>query len=216
MSMLTSTQLRVAALGLALAGAVLAGLALAAPKPAAPAAAPGIVAPLPPLAAAPVPPGSSTLVPMPPAWWLPAAITVHGPHALGPVTQRPLFLRGTPDLPPVAERRSPPWTPPVQLAAGPLARADAPDPAAVPMPALRHRPNIDRPDAAYDPTEDQSRQRALAAVTSLRKAAVPFLRLTIPDPYETRAALEFRKVLPDADPPAACLAMPQRPALPAK
>ena len=109
-----------------------------------------------------------------------------------------------------------PRGPPAQLRAGPLVRPDAPDAADVAIPAARHRPDIDRPSATDDPTEDQSRQCALRAAPPFRMAPAPFLRLVIPDPFETRAALEFHNPPPDADPPVSCPAVPPKPAPPAK
>ena len=109
-----------------------------------------------------------------------------------------LIIQVKADLPPVASAAE---TPAPQMPAGPLAAAPAPDPSVLPPLPARNFTGPDRPILADDPTAQQSHRSATAASPLFRSQAAPFLRLVIPDPFETSGAIELRRVPPDSDPP---------------
>jgi hypothetical protein len=85
---------------------------------------------------------------------------------------------------------------PPPLPADPGARVVAPDPAEPPpLPVLAHyapeRQSLD------DPTGDFSLRAALAAPPPERTGPAPFLRLTLPDPFEHAEVVRLRTPLPE-------------------
>ena len=172
------------------------------PKPAdAAGAALPAYAPLPPFDRMPRPSRRSTLTPVPIRPWVPPARVLEKPRPTGSdgryaIVQRPEF-----DLPAIAfETPSPPPAP--ALIPGVLAHALLPDPTRLPPGPDRPRPDPARADVEADPTLDESRRGLLAVAPQLRQAAVPFLRLVIPDPFHLAVSLRMRQHPPDGDPPA--------------
>jgi len=101
-------------------------------------------------------------------------------------------------------------TPPSRpvLAAPPRAFATGPEPGQPPI--LEIAP-VPRPrDSDVDPTSEWSRRAALSEATVLRTQPAPFLRWTIPDPFELTRLTPLRDALPETDPP---LSSPLRPPL---
>ena len=155
---------------------------------------------------APPPPNPATVFPVPIRPFLPPAITSDQPRLLSGdqrvATSAPIAAS---EIPPLAV--TPPE--PVRLPAAPLARAAAPDPAQFtvwittsPAPEARGLPpKWDRPQLTTDPTEEKSRTIAFAPPGGLRESAVPFLRITITDPFEQITIAELRNPPPDVDPP---------------
>jgi hypothetical protein len=154
----------------------------------------------------------AALVPAPVPSLLPPVEMPQGPRL-------PPSRLGVPDRP-VAGPPPPAWQadppPPPRLPALPPARVGSPDPACPPLlwGGARYRPG--RPSPTSDPVLDLSRQAALAARPPLRESPAPFLRLTIPDPFESVAAVRLREPPPDDDPPASAVELPPGPVLPAK
>ena len=188
------------------------------PVPCSPFPVPGFwaTAALPPFAAAPAPSRSSTLVPAPLGWWLPPAEVRSQPRGLLAGEQSAPRVRPAADVPPLAADSARSTPQPARLPAGPLASGPSPDPAAVPVMPTRGVPGPDRPGASSDPTEESSRQSVLAAPQAFRRKLAPFLRLVIPNPFETTDAIELRQAPPDNAPPISATALPSKPTLPAK
>ena len=92
---------------------------------------------------------------------------------------------------PLADYRGEPAPPQaLELPAGALVRLPSPDvnlPPPLPMLAL---PVADRV-SVDDPTSEASRQAALAAAAPVRTTPTPFVRLTIPDPFEHARAVRL-------------------------
>lgn len=157
---------------------------------------------------APPPWNPNTIFPVPVRSWLPPAEilekagTLPGaqPFAMSPPYSLPESPLPAPDatLPE-----------PLILPVPALAFAISPDPARVtvwiatsPAPETRGRPPAwDRPQLATDPTSDMTRAIPAAAPTGLRETPPPFLRLTIPDPFEQIAIAELRTPPPEIDSP---------------
>jgi hypothetical protein len=173
----------------------------------------GGTAPLPPFAAAPTPAPSSTLVPAAKGAWLPAAEVRGQPGKVLSAGTPALRVPLAADLPPVASAAG---TPAPQMPAGLLATAPSPAPSALPPLPARILTSPDRPVPPEDPTARQSHSGATAASPLFRSQAAPFLRLVIPDPFETGNAIELRRVPPDSDPPFSCSSAPPRILLPAE
>jgi hypothetical protein len=102
-------------------------------------------------------------------------------------------------------------TPPSRpvLAAPPRAFATAPEAA---QPPILEIVPVPRPrDGDVDPTTERSRRSALSEVSVLRTQPAPFLRWTIPDPFELTRLTPLRDAPVETDPP---LSSPLRPPLP--
>ena len=94
--------------------------------------------------------------------------------------------------------------------AAPKVRVEGPDPLKVPPLVTSSRPPETLSPAA-DPTEEASRQIALAALTVLRTQPAPFLRLTIPDPFEHLKAVRLRSTPTEPIEPASPVGRPPLP-----
>jgi|SRR5262245_9297946 len=118
--------------------------------------------------------------------------------------------RGVPQAPPLAEQRQDPARPGlVALPAGTRIRLESMDVnKPIPLPILGQA----QPDRAplTDPTFEASLAAALAGQVPARRAPAPFLRLTLPDPFEHTHAVRLRTALPEA--PSPPNAQPRRPA----
>jgi hypothetical protein len=131
---------------------------------------------------------------------LPRATLAHAPAVSRP---RPLLDEPIPD---VLLMRALPATPNVPVGRG--IRVPSPDAnQPVPLPPLAHA----HPDRAPldDPTVDAATAAALAGAPPMRTTPAPFLRLSVPDPFENRAAVRLQPAVPEEPKPPA--ATPQRP-----
>ncbi len=107
---------------------------------------------------------------------------------------RPTLVEGEPPL--SRERFDLLGPAPVKLAAGPkIAWPSADITQPIPLPILA-RQVTDRA-SRDDPSGDASLAAALATKVPDRTAPAPFLRLTIPDPFEHRNAVRLRTPLPE-------------------
>ncbi len=181
-----------------------------------PAIAPRPVAPmeLPPLAAKPEAWASSALGAIPGGAYLPTAITGTSGRAAETSRQRPLFARRSPDAAPLAWELGPYLPRPVFTPSGPLTYAATPDATRLAPPWRDTPPDPARPDLTADPVLGEARRASLAGVPELRQRAAAFLRLVIPDPFESLTAMRMQEVLPDADGPVATSDLPPKPFLP--
>lgn len=147
---------------------------------------------------------------------LPGALAVRPPRRLpsdGPQATR---LRPTADYPPLAWDTDPFSPRPPSMPITARAYGLSPDPAQSPMLSAAFLPLPDRPALAGDPTWSHSAESAIARRVELDHKAAPFLRLTIPDPYELIALVQLRKTPPDADPPSQAPGLPSRFTFPVK
>lgn len=102
---------------------------------------------------------------------------------------RPTLVEGEPPL--SRERLNLPGPGPVKLAAGPKVAWPSPDiNQPMPLPILA-RQVTDRA-SLDDPSGEVSQAAALAAKVPGRTAPAPFLKLTIPDPFEHRTTVRLR------------------------
>ena len=169
-------------------------------------------APLGPLAAGPQPSGSSTLIPAPLRPWLPPARVRDKPRPISSRGHRPIRQRPAVDLPaPASGSTTSP--PPRPLPAAPLAAASARPPRLAALP-IATRADPARLGPPGDPTRDLSRRVALLTVPDLRQEPVPFLLLTIPDPFAAARTVQLGATPPDDEPPVAGLDLPKAPTLP--
>jgi hypothetical protein len=164
-----------------------------------------------PLSIAPVEPNGYALVPAPLKPWLPPAGGIDQPRVLPSelahaLTTRPAGgLSAMPVLP--AD-----LTAPAKLAITyPLAWSVLPDPAGIGPITPRARGDRARPDALTDPTPELSAQLMTQPLGILRATSAPFVRLSIPDPFETVNAVKFRNPPPDLDQPATIPDWPELP-----
>jgi len=112
---------------------------------------------------------------------------------------RPALVAGEPPL--ARERLDLPSPAPVKLAAGPKVAWPSPDVnQPIPLPILA-RQVTDRA-SLDDPSGDACQAAALAAKVPDRTTPAPFLRLTIPDPFEHRNAVRLRTEPPPISLPA--------------
>lgn len=140
--------------------------------------------PLPAAAAQPRPRPASRLLeqPDPPVPSLPAD-TPRGLAMTAARSPRPQLLPE--GVPLVGQLATSPLPGPVTLPAGTPVRAWSPDVnQPLPLPLLARRQP--EPPEADDPAAEASRAAALAAPVPVRTAPAPFLRLSVPDPYEHR------------------------------
>jgi hypothetical protein len=159
-------------------------------------------------------PNPATITPVPIRSFLPQATTSDQPRLL-PGDRRTAisapFSSG--EIPMLIAAST---TAPILLAATPLAAATSPDPAHWtvwitnnPTPESRGRPTQwDRPQLTTDPTGEGSRALALAPPSGLRESPPPFLRISIPDPYEQITIAELRNPPPDDEAPVRSLSLP--------
>jgi hypothetical protein len=169
--------------------------------------------PLPPLQDAPEPAASSTLVPAPIRPLLPAVQTESNTRVLAsdgqslvrlrPSAEMPAFAFAADDQPP--ERRILPAGPPARVPAADSSEATLPPDLAI---------DADRPGPQNDQTEDRTRQTVLDRPPLLRQSSSPFLRLTIPDPYENVTPVRMRQFPPDDHAPVTPGDLPPKPKLP--
>lgn len=169
--------------------------------------------PLPPLAAAPQPAAAATIVKTPVKSALPLADVARQPRPVSGEAKVAMPVRSPADSPPLADIYMPQRSTP-QLPAGPLAWAPSQDPAGLPERLLAARPDSARARMSTDPTLDASLARLLTAAPQARKTPAPFVRLSIPDPFENLTPLELRQPPPDTDPPAPAPSLAKRPTLP--
>lgn len=173
----------------------------------------------PPLAvrfAAATSPTPTTIVPVPIRSFLPPAVTPDQalvlPGDRRMATSAP-FSSGEIPLPVTASAPGP-----ILLTVPHLPAATSPDPllwsvwiTSNPTPESRGRPpQWDRPQLTTDPTSEGSRELALAPPSGLRESPPPFLRISIPDPYEQITIAELRNPPPDDEPPVRSLILPVR------
>jgi len=167
--------------------------------------------PLEPLARDAQPWPNSLLVPAPLPPSLPPAVISREPWAADASRQKRLRPRPATDLP------SPGWNSGLTLPAPwltpsrPLARAASPDAALLQGPWRETGPDPDGADAASDPTRHQSQGLATSAKPDLRDRPAPFVRLTIPDPFEAIEALRFTRPASDDELPVAAYGLLPKP-----
>lgn len=131
-----------------------------------------------------------------------------------PIQRRP---RPALDLPPLAGGDFDPMRPArPELPSGPKAYVASPNPDTPPPLPVLARQQTEVIAVTTDPTVDRSRQAALVVVSVLRDQPAPFLRLTIPDPFEHIRLVQLRMPPPDADEPASPTSRPPVPAMPVK
>lgn len=139
----------------------------------------------------------------------PVALNLTGAGVLATRTHAAL------DVPPLAmgDKAPSPALPVLPIA--PKIRVESPDPLKFPAPMTPARP----PEPllpAVDPTDNTSRQAALAVIGVLRVEPAPFVRLTIPDPFENLKAVQLRSTPPEPIEPAAPTGRPPVTAMPVK
>jgi len=134
--------------------------------------------------------------------WIPMVGAAQNPRRVPTDGAHPLYPRPAIDLPQVA------WVP-MSLALAPprvpteaLAFAYAVDVTRVPLRSPSFLPIPERTTAATDPSLDWARRAAVTYVSWLRLSPAPFLKLSIPDPFEALTVVQLRATWPDADPPA--------------
>ena len=142
--------------------------------------------------------------PLPPVDW--AARRLPLGDRLGPAIQRPETTLG-----PLPLEIGP--LPKARLAVAPPLCSVRPEPADLASPARPARHDTGRATITTDPTVAPSRQAVATPRPVLRSSPAPFLRLSIPEPFEVIEAIGIRPDLPDKDPPA-YVADPPLPALP--
>jgi hypothetical protein len=131
-------------------------------------------------------------------------------HLLAPANSRVVRIRPALDVPPLAMGDKAPLPLLPAFLPGPKARVETPNPLAVPPLITSGRP----PEALLpfvDPTEEASRQAALVGIALLRNQPAPFLRLTIPDPFENLKAVRLRSAPVEPIEPAAPIGRPPLP-----
>lgn len=176
--------------------------------------APADFLPLPPFVTAPLQPRFATLVPAPIRPWLPPVEAPAGSHLLASERNHPPRLRSPVDVPELAGQSD--AAPARQaLPVRALVRAATPDLADLPILPVEGR-TPGRTDPASASQQDTPRQPALSATPHLREGPTPFVRLTIPDPFETVTRVHLRQFPPDDDPPASISALSPKPTLPVK
>jgi hypothetical protein len=172
--------------------------------------------PIGPLAPAPQPWPTSTIVPAPKGTWLPPAEVHVQPRLEAGTGPYPLRLRRASDLPPLADVAGPPPPASRQLQPGPLASAPTPDLNVLPIMPTRYSPQADRMGLMADPTQEQSREAAAATEPPFRSSLAPFVRLAIPDPFESISVVRLAHPPADNEPPAKVTGAAPRPTLPTK
>lgn len=169
-----------------------------------------------PLAPTPQPWPTPSIVPTPKGSWLAPAEIQPKPRLESVGGQYPLRVRRAADLPPVADVAGPPPPPSKQLQPGPLASAPTPDLGVLPSMPVRNAPQPDRLSIMTDPTQEQSREAVVAAQPPFRSSLAPFVRLAIPDPFESISEVRLAHPPADSEPPAKMTGAAARPTLPTK
>lgn len=190
-------------------------------KPATPA--PTLSELLTPLLSAPTPTAASpsaqwnpaTIFPVPFRPWLPPAESLGKPRIVSGDQRVP---NSAPFSLPTAPLPSPDVALPAPLVLPATARefSIGPNPALItvwiatsPAPEMRGRPPAwDRPQFATDPTEAIIRTAPLAAPTGLRETPPPFLRVSLPDPFEQIKIAELSPPPPETEAPVASFFRP--------
>jgi hypothetical protein len=121
-----------------------------------------------------------------------------------------------PDTPSVTVASAPPLLSTRRLPAGPLARADSPDPHLPP-----NLPTVPRADPDLQAWNGVGARDASGPVVpgeppALRQTSANFVRLTIPEPVSSADAVRLNAQLPDDDAPVAWKSMPRRAELPVR
>ncbi len=157
----------------------------------------------------------ATIFPVPFRPWLPPGESLEKPRVV-PGDQR------MPNTAPFSLPTAPLPSPDVALPAPLVLPATAreffigPNPALItvwiatsPAPEMRGRPPAwDRPRFATDPTDGIIRTAPLATPTGLREKSPPFLRVSLPDPFEQINIAELRPPPPETDAPVASFYRP--------
>jgi len=194
--------LRSVACGLAFCAVSAVAILVVAAAPRTKAKAPDAEAVLPdPLYTAPQPWESDTLLPPSRPEYLPRVRIGEESRRGDTAKHMPMHPRPAVVLPEQARKSdaSQPY-PFLEQSSGPV-HEDSPDPEQLFIPARLAGPDAGRPRISTDPTGDQSRQAALAAVPRLRQKPASFARLTIPDPFAVTEPLALHTTPPDNDPP---------------
>ena len=164
-----------------------------------------------PLAPAPQPWASATLLPVPRQDYLPAPRGAMVRRRGDAAVLKPPFLRR------ISEQADLAWDSDA-LRPRPVLRPSRPParvaPKSVLDPWASTGPDGARATADNDPTLDQSRRAALAGVPRLRHKTAPFLRVTIPDPFALAETIRLGVPPDDDDPPAPPPDVPPAPKLP--
>ncbi|KAB2648287.1 MAG: hypothetical protein DVB27_01235 [Verrucomicrobia bacterium] len=157
----------------------------------------------------------ATIFSVPVRPWLPPAESAEKPRVV-PGDQR--IPATAPFSLPTAPLPSPDIAVPTPLVLPATARefSIGPNPAHItvriatnPTPDTRGRPPAwDRPQLATDPTEAIIRTAPLATPTGLRETPPPFLRVSLPDPFEQINIAELRPPPPETDAPVASFFRP--------
>ncbi len=147
---------------------------------------------------------------------VPAARPAEGHRWLPKSLQWAMSLRPVPDSPPLDRASNPLALRPPRFLLAPPAAGSSPDVTAEPLVSVAFLPRPDRPAVASDPTWGNSYGAAIARKPELVRPPAPFLRLAIPDPFETMSLVQLRNPLPDSDPPSRAPGRPPRPAFPVK
>lgn len=157
----------------------------------------------------------ATIFPVPFRPWLPPAESAEKPRVVSGDQRVP---NSAPFSLPTAPLPSPDVALPAPLALPATARefSIGPNPALItvwiatsPAPEMRGRPPAwDRPQLATDPTEAIIRTAPLATPTGLRETPPPFLRVSLPDPFEQITIAELRTPPPETDAPVASFFRP--------
>jgi len=132
---------------------------------------------------------SGLLAPVPGRSHLPPAVMDRAPRRGDAAKQPPLRVRPGADVPPLAWESGVVLPAPWLAASGPPAYAPSPDAAWLISPWRAMGPDADRATASSDPTWHPSYRALLATVPTLRHKPAPFLRLAIPEPFDSATAL---------------------------
>jgi len=173
-------------------------------------AAPPSPAALPRFLTDPLPVTSARVVPVPMRLALPLAETHQAPLFLPSERQHPVLQRPVGDLPPLYAAS--PAAAPGQLPVTPLLHVLVPD---ARLPLLPPTPSAQPGQVilSHDPTSAPVQQAILARIPTFRESYASFVRLAIPDPFESIAAVKLRQPPPDDDPPVSSPGLPARPPL---
>jgi len=177
--------------------------ALQAPPPFVPLAPRGTPAPWP----------LATIVPTAKGSWLPPAEIRPELRLVAAADPPALRSRRAADLPPLADVAGPPAPAGRKLDVPPLAAAPAPNINVLPILPLRPWNPLERMGAFADPTQQQSRDAVVAAEPPYRHHLAPFVKLTLPDPFELVNEIRLLRPPADNEPPVSMNALPAKPPL---
>ncbi len=147
---------------------------------------------------------------------LPPARRQEGHRWLPTSLQWAMRLRAVHDSPPLDRAPDPFAIRPPRMPLLPPATAGKPEATQEPILSAAFVRPPDRPAVAADPTWDHSYRAAIARAPEVVRPPAPFLRLAIPDPFETATLVRLRQPLADSDPPSAAPGLPDRPTFPVK